>query len=78
MAAKAPKKTECPVSLKEFLSSAKPLLVEVGGRQLVANPKEFSTGSFGWGTTEKIVVTVSGVPVKVQVGLNMTVVGSKG
>jgi len=39
--------------------------------------KEFSTGSFGWYLNGKIVVTVDGKPCSVQVGMNLTVVGSK-
>lgn len=37
----------------------------------------FSTGSFGWGASDKITIMVDGVPVKVQASVNLTVVGSK-
>ena len=39
--------------------------------------KEFSTGSFGWNLNTKVIVDVGGQPVNVQVGMNLTVVGSK-
>jgi hypothetical protein len=39
--------------------------------------REFSTGSLGWYTNGTIQVTVGGTPVDVQIGLNMTVAGSK-
>jgi hypothetical protein len=70
-------KTECPLTRDEFLKAAKPLTVTVGGRQVVASVKEFSTGSLGWFSNDKIVVEIDGVPVKVQANLNLIVVGSK-
>jgi len=39
--------------------------------------KEFSTGSFGWYLNGKILVPIDGKNVSVQVGMNLTVVGSK-
>jgi hypothetical protein len=39
--------------------------------------KEFSTGSLGWYLNRKIEIDVGGVKVPVQVGLNLTIVGSK-
>ena len=71
------KKTTCPISRSEFRKGAKPLCVNIDGRPLVADPKEFSTGSFGYYYGGKITVTIDGQPVTVQVGLNMTVIGSK-
>jgi len=37
----------------------------------------FSTGSFGWGASDKITIVVGGVPLKVQASVNLTVVNSK-
>ena len=71
-------KTVCPVSLEDFAASAEPLTVSIGGQLMVANVKApFSTGSFGWNSTGKIVIDVGGVPVSVQVGINLIAVGSK-
>ena len=36
-----------------------------------------STGSFGWYMNGKTLVTIDGKPVSVQIGMNLTVVGSK-
>jgi hypothetical protein len=73
----APKKTTCPISRKDFRAKAKPLSIVIDGQNVGADVKEFSTGSFGWFLNGKVTVLVDGVPVKVQVGLNLTVVGSK-
>ena len=70
-------KNPCPVTREQF-AKAVPLTVKIGDTAvLVAAPKHFSTGSFGWYAGDKTVVVIDGVPVKVQVGLNLTVVGSK-
>lgn len=68
---------KCPVSREKFNSSAMPLVVSLAGKQVIASPKQFSTGSMGWYCGDKIIVEIDGVPVKVQVGLNLTIVGSK-
>ncbi len=47
------------------------------GQVLVAEPREFSTGSFGWYVNQKATITVDGKPLSVQVGSNLIVVGSK-
>jgi len=44
---------------------------------MLAEVKTFSTGSFGWYMNGKTVVTIDGKPVSVQIGMNLTVVGSK-
>lgn len=76
------KTTKCAVSKAQFLKHAKPLLLKgtMDGQEitLVLGVKEFSTGSFGWGAGgEKGALTIDGIPVKVQLGANFTVVGSK-
>jgi hypothetical protein len=71
-----PEKTKCPITADQF-GSALPLTVDIGGNKVVASPKNFSTGSFGWYATGKVVIEVDGVPCSCQVGLNLTVVGSK-
>ena len=43
----------------------------------MADKREFSTDSFGWYYNGKTTVTVDGKVLSVQVGLNLTVVGSK-
>ena len=74
---KATKKTTCPVTRQQFTSKAKPVAITINGRSLEAKAKQFSTGSMGWHLSDKCTVLVDGVAVLVQVGLNLTVVGSK-
>ena len=72
-----PPKTTCPVSLTQFLEKAEPLKISINGQEMLAEVKAFSTGSFGWYLNGKTVVTVDGKAISVQIGMNMTVVGSK-
>ena len=70
-------KSPCPVTLSQFLEKAEPLKVIINGQEMLAEVKSFSTGSFGWYINGKTLVTVDGKPVSVQIGMNLTVVGSK-
>jgi hypothetical protein len=70
-------KSPCPISKTQFLEKAEPVKVSIGGSEMTADRREFSTGSFGWYFNGKTTVTVDGKPLAVQVGLNLTVVGSK-
>jgi hypothetical protein len=71
------KKSMCNISRAEFREHAKPLPVTIGDRQYQAVVKEFSTGSLGWNINDKVTVEINGKPVVVQVGMNLTIVGSK-
>lgn len=70
-------KTTCPISLTQFVEKAEPLKVTINGQDMLAEVKQFSTGSFGWYMNGKTVVTVDGKAISVQIGMNLTVVGSK-
>lgn len=71
-------KAKCSIDRDAFISHAQPMTVALGGTQVgLALPKEFSTGSFGWNHTGKMQLVVNGKAVEVQVGLNLTVIGSK-
>ena len=70
-------KTTCPITREQFRAGAKPVTVNVNGVPLLAEVKEFSTGSLGWYLNGKTTIEVNGVPVPVQIGMNLTVVGSK-
>jgi hypothetical protein len=70
-------KSPCPVSLSQFQEKAEPLKVVINGQEMLAEVKAFSTGSFGWNINGKMTVTVDGKPLSVQIGMNLTVVGSK-
>jgi hypothetical protein len=71
------KKTNCPITRSEFREKAKPVTVNINGVPLQAEVKEFSTGSLGWYLNGKTVIDVGGTPVSVQIGMNLTIVGSK-
>ena len=70
-------KTTCPVTRKQFTDGAKAVEVIVNGVPLIAEVKEFSTGSLGWYLNGKTTIKVGDVPVSVQIGMNLTIVGSK-
>lgn len=72
-----PPKTSCPISKTQFIEKATPLKVNINGQDMLAEVKEFSTGSFGWYMNAKTVVEIDGKAVSVQIGMNMTIVGSK-
>jgi hypothetical protein len=65
------------VSLTQFQEKAEPLKVVINGQEMLAEVKAFSTGSFGWYINGKTTVTVDGKLLSVQIGMNLTVVGSK-
>jgi hypothetical protein len=71
------KKTLCPITREEFRTLAKPVTITISGVPLVAEVKEFSTGSLGWYLNGKTTVEIDGRPVSVQMGVNLTIVGSK-
>jgi hypothetical protein len=70
-------KTNCPITRADFRTKAKPVNVTVNGVPLSAVVKEFSTGSLGWYLNGKTTIDVGGTPVSVQIGMNLTIVGSK-
>ncbi len=71
------KKTSCPISRADFTEHAKPVSVKIGEKEYTAIPKEFSTGSLGWNINDKVNIEIGGKLVTVQIGMNLTVVGSK-
>ncbi len=70
-------KTTCPISRKGFAEKAKPIEVIIDGNKMIATNREFSTGSMGWNISSKMTIMVGDTPVTVQVGMNLTIVGSK-
>lgn len=70
-------KSPCPLSQAQFLAKAEPLKISIQGQEMLAEVKAFSTGSFGWYLNGKTLVMVDGKPVNVQIGMNLTIVGSK-
>ena len=70
-------KSTCPVTRAEFLTDAKPVEITINGIPMTAEVKEFSTGSLGWYLNGKANVKVGDKSVSVQIGMNLTIVGSK-
>ncbi|HZU37003.1 MAG TPA: hypothetical protein VFA18_13875 [Gemmataceae bacterium] len=70
-------KTNCPITRADFRTGAKPVSITINGVPLQAEPREFSTGSLGWYLNGKTMIDVGGKPVSVQIGMNLTIVGSK-
>lgn len=70
-------KTSCPITRDDFREKAEPIEIVIGGVPMIADPKEFSTGSLGWYLNNKISLKVADKSVTVQIGLNLTIVGSK-
>jgi hypothetical protein len=64
------------ITRAEFRESAQPVKVVIDGYEMMAEVKEFSTGSLGWYLNSKMSVDVGGKPVRVQIGMNL-IVGSK-
>ncbi len=70
-------KSPCPITKTQFLEKAEAVKITIGSTELVADKREFSTGSFGWYHNGKTTIMVDGKPLSIQIGLNLTVVGSK-
>lgn len=70
-------KTNCAITREDFRGKAKPVQITINGVPLQAEVKEFSTGSLGWYLNGKMTISVGDTPVSVQIGMNMTIVGSK-
>ena len=71
------RKTVCPLTKGEFLTQASPVQIDLRGTKVVLKPREFSSGSFGWGFSGKVVLDVGGEDLAVMVSMNLTAIGSK-
>ena len=71
-------KTVYTIQRAEFKANATAVDFTIAGTPVIAAPKEFSTCSFGWYFSGKVTIEVNGKKLPVQVGCNLTVVGSKG
>ena len=52
-------------------------MIRLSDEDIAVPVKLFSTGSLGWYLNRKVDIDVGGVKVPVQIGLNLTIVGSK-
>lgn len=70
-------KTVCPIDRATFRANAKPVGITIDGMPQAAMVKEFGTGSLGWYVNGKTQLKVGDRTVDVQIGLNLTIIGSK-
>jgi hypothetical protein len=68
-------KTVCPVTREEFKLHATSL--KISDIDLVALPREFSTGSLGWFVNQKLPFKLNGKMATAVVQVSITLVGSK-
>ena len=78
---------ECPKKIKDlqkrvltrnkFLSSAPDMEFELWGNKLLGKPRAFTSDNMGWYTGGKIEFEVGGKKVWGQIGVNLTIMGSK-
>jgi len=73
----AGKKTTCPITREQFRTRARPITITIGDIPTPVPTKEFSTGSLGWYLNGKTIIDIGGTPVQVQMGLSLTIIGSK-
>lgn len=71
-------------SAEQFLAAVSDepveLFVRINGQEFrigTAVPRQFNSGSFGWYLSAKAEPVVNGSPVRLQIGANLTVIGSK-
>ena len=67
----------CPVTRDQFRKDAQAVEILINGVPMTADVKEFSTGSLGWYLNGKVNLKIGEKSVPVQIGLNLTIVGSK-
>lgn len=70
-------KTPCTITREEFLADAEALEIVLDGNTLTAEPKEFTSGGFGWYIGGRMGMPVGGRTITCQVGINVSVVNSK-
>jgi hypothetical protein len=78
MARTATKAVKAPdISRADFQAHATPLRGDIAGSGLVFEPRQFSTGSYGWSYNGKLLVELGGRMVTVQANINLVVAHSK-
>jgi hypothetical protein len=78
VAGEANGQTPVQMGRQQLLAAAKAVLpVTIDGMEVGAERRQFRTGSLGWSNQGKLTLEVGGQPVKVQVNINLIVVGSK-
>lgn len=67
---------KCNLDRAKFLSGPS-IRLSVGGVQVEAKPREFSTGSLGYYASGKVPCEVDGQIVQIQVSANLPICGTK-
>mmetsp|Transcript_10218 Transcript_10218/g.16464 ORF Transcript_10218/g.16464 Transcript_10218/m.16464 type:complete len:137 (-) Transcript_10218:24-434(-) len=75
--AKIPKDQKSCMTKEEFIEAAKELRFELEGSKFSGDARAFSSGSSGWYLGGKIPIIVNGKTLWCQVGMNVSVLGSK-
>ena len=70
-------KTQCPVTLAQFMADAGSVDVVIAGQTVTLQAKAFSTGSFGYQHTGKLELEIAGTDVRFQVNLMLVAANSK-
>lgn len=70
-------KTVCATTKEAFLEKAKLIEFKIGEATVTIDPREFTSGSFGWNANQKIAIKVDGKMLPCQLGMNIIVIGSK-
>jgi hypothetical protein len=71
------RRTRCPVTRERFRAIAQGLPIQVGKAKVLAEPKEFHTGSFGWYSGDQVILYFDGQRTKCQLSVSVTIIGSK-
>lgn len=65
------------IDRETFSAKAQGTQCRIGEFPAYLDPRQFSTGSYGWGFSGKVTMMVDGKPVQCQASINVTVIGSK-
>ena len=60
-----------------FLAHAKSVNIDVLGKSMKLTPREFATGSVGYGLNDKVEFEVAGVEGRFQISCSIALIGSK-
>jgi len=78
MSKKSSKVTMAVQDCALLAAKLQPVLVQIGGQTVTANPKAYDPAkSVGWFASGKVTVDIDGVPTVCQFGGNLTVIGTK-
>lgn len=68
---------DCPITLNQFLTLARPITLMVDGQSITLEPREYSSGSFGFGYYGKVTTKIGEQQIKLQASISLVVANSK-